>query len=311
MVVERHERASDRRQLARVGMLQQRRDLLRGGVGGEAQPPILVRSREVDEALVVAPARCDGARSCAASSALTSRLCGSPANRRASASACSGSSGTHQARSAGSQRRPGIARSSCAGRRRRGSAEPPRHGAELGGEGCGRHEQSTIGLQGDALGRSHGVDMAERGPGQSRTKRGASAMASMRAIQVNEAGRATSSWSQREVPAPGRGEALVRVHACGICHSDSFAKEGGYPGVCHPLVPGHEIAGAIEALGDGRARLGGGPARRRRLVRRQLRLLRAVPSRRSASTAGTWRSRGSRSTAATPTTCSSGRARWR
>ena len=43
----------------------------------------------------------------------------------------------------------------------------------------------------------------------------------------------------------------MRVHACGVCHSDSFAKEGGYPGVTHPLVPGHEIAGVIESLGDG------------------------------------------------------------
>jgi alcohol dehydrogenase/propanol-preferring alcohol dehydrogenase len=53
------------------------------------------------------------------------------------------------------------------------------------------------------------------------------------------------------VPTPGRDEALVRVHACGVCHSDVFAKEGGYPGVTHPLVPGHEIAGEIAALGDG------------------------------------------------------------
>ena len=52
------------------------------------------------------------------------------------------------------------------------------------------------------------------------------------------------------MPRPGRGEALVRVHACGICHSDSFAKEGGFPGVSHPLVPGHEIAGVVEAVGE-------------------------------------------------------------
>jgi D-arabinose 1-dehydrogenase-like Zn-dependent alcohol dehydrogenase len=75
-------------------------------------------------------------------------------------------------------------------------------------------------------------------------------MASMRAVQVSEAG-ADFELVEREVPVPGRGEALVRVHACGICHSDSFAKEGGFPGVSHPLVPGHEIAGAIEALGEG------------------------------------------------------------
>ena len=42
----------------------------------------------------------------------------------------------------------------------------------------------------------------------------------------------------------------MRVHACGVCHSDTFAKEGGYPGVSYPLVPGHEIAGEIAALGE-------------------------------------------------------------
>jgi alcohol dehydrogenase/propanol-preferring alcohol dehydrogenase len=56
---------------------------------------------------------------------------------------------------------------------------------------------------------------------------------------------------QREVPEPGFDQALVRVHACGVCHSDMFAKEGGFPGVSHPLVPGHEIAGEIAALGEG------------------------------------------------------------
>jgi D-arabinose 1-dehydrogenase-like Zn-dependent alcohol dehydrogenase len=75
-------------------------------------------------------------------------------------------------------------------------------------------------------------------------------MASMRAVQVSEAG-GDFELVEREVPAPGFGEALVRVHACGVCHSDSFAKNGGYPGVSHPLVPGHEIAGVIESLGDG------------------------------------------------------------
>jgi D-arabinose 1-dehydrogenase-like Zn-dependent alcohol dehydrogenase len=75
-------------------------------------------------------------------------------------------------------------------------------------------------------------------------------MATMRAIEVSEAG-ADLKLVEREIPVPGFGEALVRVHACGVCHSDSFAKEGGYPGVSYPLIPGHEIAGAIEALGDG------------------------------------------------------------
>jgi len=75
-------------------------------------------------------------------------------------------------------------------------------------------------------------------------------MATMRAMQVSRPG-ADFELVEREVPQPGPGEALVRVHACGICHSDSLTKEGGFPGATHPLVPGHEIAGVIESLGDG------------------------------------------------------------
>jgi alcohol dehydrogenase/propanol-preferring alcohol dehydrogenase len=75
-------------------------------------------------------------------------------------------------------------------------------------------------------------------------------MAKMRAVQVSEAG-GEFELVEREIPEPGFGEALVRVHACGVCHSDVFAKEGGFPGVTHPLVPGHEIAGRIAWLGDG------------------------------------------------------------
>ena len=72
----------------------------------------------------------------------------------------------------------------------------------------------------------------------------------MRAVVVKQAG-GEFELEEGPVPTPGRGEALVRVHACGVCHSDVFAKEGGYPGVSHPLVPGHEIAGEIAALGEG------------------------------------------------------------
>lgn len=74
-------------------------------------------------------------------------------------------------------------------------------------------------------------------------------MAKMRTVQVSEPGGALE-LVEREVPAPGRGEVLVRVHACGICHSDSYAKAGAFPGLSYPCVPGHEIAGAIEALGE-------------------------------------------------------------
>jgi D-arabinose 1-dehydrogenase-like Zn-dependent alcohol dehydrogenase len=69
-------------------------------------------------------------------------------------------------------------------------------------------------------------------------------------VQVGEPG-GPFELLERDVPEPGREEALVRVQACGICHSDSFAKEGGFPGLSHPLVPGHEIAGVIESLGEG------------------------------------------------------------
>jgi len=56
---------------------------------------------------------------------------------------------------------------------------------------------------------------------------------------------------ERELRQPGRGEVLVRVEACGVCHSDSFTVEGGMPGIEYPRVPGHEIAGRIEAVGEG------------------------------------------------------------
>jgi D-arabinose 1-dehydrogenase-like Zn-dependent alcohol dehydrogenase len=75
-------------------------------------------------------------------------------------------------------------------------------------------------------------------------------MAKMRAVQVSEQG-GDFELVERDIPEPGRGEALVRVHACGVCHSDMFAKEGGFPGVSWPLVPGHEIAGEVAALGEG------------------------------------------------------------
>ena len=72
----------------------------------------------------------------------------------------------------------------------------------------------------------------------------------MRAVQVGDRG-GEFELVERDVPTPGRGEALVKVQACGVCHSDVFAKEGLYPGVSFPVVPGHEVAGTVAALGDG------------------------------------------------------------
>jgi D-arabinose 1-dehydrogenase-like Zn-dependent alcohol dehydrogenase len=75
-------------------------------------------------------------------------------------------------------------------------------------------------------------------------------MAKMRAVQVTEPGGAFE-LVEREIPEPGRGEVRVQVQACGVCHSDSYAKEGGFPGVTYPLVPGHEVAGVVDAVGEG------------------------------------------------------------
>lgn len=55
---------------------------------------------------------------------------------------------------------------------------------------------------------------------------------------------------ERQLRPPGRGEVLVRVEACGVCHSDALTIEGGMPGIEYPRVPGHEIAGRIQAVGE-------------------------------------------------------------
>ena len=56
---------------------------------------------------------------------------------------------------------------------------------------------------------------------------------------------------EREIPEPGAGSVRVKVEACGICHSDAMTKEGAWPGIQYPRVPGHEIAGSIDAVGAG------------------------------------------------------------
>lgn len=71
----------------------------------------------------------------------------------------------------------------------------------------------------------------------------------MRAVQVAQPG-GLFEPVELEIPEPGRGEARVKVRACGICHSDSWPKEGGFPGTPYPIIPGHEIAGVIDALGE-------------------------------------------------------------
>ena len=55
----------------------------------------------------------------------------------------------------------------------------------------------------------------------------------------------------REIPKPGPGQVLIKVQACGVCHSDVLTKEGAWPGIQYPRIPGHEVAGIIDELGEG------------------------------------------------------------
>jgi alcohol dehydrogenase/propanol-preferring alcohol dehydrogenase len=75
-------------------------------------------------------------------------------------------------------------------------------------------------------------------------------MPKMRAVQVAKKN-APFELVERELPQPGLGEVRIKVQACGVCHSDSIAKEGLFPSVPFPIVPGHEIAGVIDAVGHG------------------------------------------------------------
>ena len=76
------------------------------------------------------------------------------------------------------------------------------------------------------------------------------AIAPMKAAQIPKAG-ADFQIVEREIPKPGAGEVRIKVQACGVCHSDVFTKEGQWPGIQYPRVPGHEIAGVIDELGAG------------------------------------------------------------
>ena len=71
----------------------------------------------------------------------------------------------------------------------------------------------------------------------------------MKAAQISKPG-GDFELVEREVPQPGPGQVRVKVEACGICHSDVLVKEGLWPGIQYPRVPGHEIAGRVDAVGD-------------------------------------------------------------
>ena len=70
----------------------------------------------------------------------------------------------------------------------------------------------------------------------------------MKAVQVSKPG-GNFEVVERPIPQPARGQVRIKVEACGICHSDALVKEGYWPGIQYPRVPGHEIAGRIDAIG--------------------------------------------------------------
>jgi D-arabinose 1-dehydrogenase-like Zn-dependent alcohol dehydrogenase len=72
----------------------------------------------------------------------------------------------------------------------------------------------------------------------------------MKVAQISKPG-ADFEIIEREIPKPSVGQARIKVQACGVCHSDVFTKEGSWPGIQYPRVPGHEVVGIIDAVGDG------------------------------------------------------------
>jgi D-arabinose 1-dehydrogenase-like Zn-dependent alcohol dehydrogenase len=75
-------------------------------------------------------------------------------------------------------------------------------------------------------------------------------VAPMRAAQVPKPG-GDFEIVEREIPKPGAGHIRIKVLACGVCHSDVLTKEGAWPGIQYPRVPGHEVAGIVDELGPG------------------------------------------------------------
>src|SRR5437588_9996097 len=76
------------------------------------------------------------------------------------------------------------------------------------------------------------------------------AVGTMKVAQVSNPG-ANFEIIEREVPKPSAGEVRIKVQACGVCHSDVLTKDGAWPGIQYPRVPGHEVAGIIDEVGAG------------------------------------------------------------
>lgn len=74
-------------------------------------------------------------------------------------------------------------------------------------------------------------------------------MPRMRAVQVKNAN-GPFELVERDAPEPAPGQVRIKVQACGVCHSDAFTKLGAFPGIQYPRVPGHEVVGVIDAVGE-------------------------------------------------------------
>ena len=76
------------------------------------------------------------------------------------------------------------------------------------------------------------------------------ATGTMRVAQISKPG-GDFEIVDREIPKPARGQVRIKIQACGVCHSDVFVKDGLWPGIQYPRVPGHEVVGVIDELGEG------------------------------------------------------------
>jgi D-arabinose 1-dehydrogenase-like Zn-dependent alcohol dehydrogenase len=74
--------------------------------------------------------------------------------------------------------------------------------------------------------------------------------AKMKVVQVSKPG-TDFEIVEREIPTPEAGHVRIKVQACGVCHSDVLTKEGLWPGIQYPRIPGHEVAGVVDEVGDG------------------------------------------------------------
>src|SRR6266513_428709 len=73
----------------------------------------------------------------------------------------------------------------------------------------------------------------------------------MHSVQVSKANGPFELVERDTLPEPSATQVRIKVQACGICHGDSVTKEGLFPGIQYPRVPGHEVAGVIDGEGKG------------------------------------------------------------